>query len=524
MDRKHTNDISRRLESRRLLDESDEEDDDKISSQVSTSQPSTSKPSTSSTEKMSALYQNALDALGFGRFHWLLLLVCGLANASDAVEILCVSLLLPAAQCDFKLDSAEKGWIAAIIFIGMMFGSYIWGALGDVYGRRNVLSIALLINGVFGGLSGLAQSFGPFLLMRFISGLGVGGSIPLVWSYFAEFQPNKQRASQMCLLAGFWMVGNIVTSGLGWLIIPHTNIGYFSPHFVFNSWRIFIVSCSIFSISSALLLFCFPKSPIFLMQHGHFEEAERVLINIYSINHGGRKDYELSTNFQLLFKRALLKYTVLMIIINFSIAFGYYGLWLWFPELFNRLAMYSKYSHGEPSSICNIPKSFIKNMTKFQSEINCSAPVEYTVFVDSFVLALSNLPGVIITTLFLDRFGRKYFLAGGLITSSICIFFIWLVKTRLHNLILSSFFGGFVVVSYNALNVISAELFPTEVRSTAIGLILLTGRVGAILGNVIFGYFIDLACAVPILLVAALLGGSGLISFLLPNTTGSNLK
>ena len=57
-------------------------------------------------------------AAGFGRFHFWLAVACGIANASDAIEILCISFLLPSAECDFKLTSVDKGWISASMFIG----------------------------------------------------------------------------------------------------------------------------------------------------------------------------------------------------------------------------------------------------------------------------------------------------------------------------------------------------------------------------------------------------------------------
>lgn len=56
--------------------------------------------------------------LGFGLFHWILLVVCGWANASDAVEILCVSFLLPTARCDLNLSSSDMGLLTASIFLG----------------------------------------------------------------------------------------------------------------------------------------------------------------------------------------------------------------------------------------------------------------------------------------------------------------------------------------------------------------------------------------------------------------------
>lgn len=53
-------------------------------------------------------------------FHYWLIIVGGFANASDAIEILCVSLLMPAAECDLHMSSAEKGWLSAMVFVGRL--------------------------------------------------------------------------------------------------------------------------------------------------------------------------------------------------------------------------------------------------------------------------------------------------------------------------------------------------------------------------------------------------------------------
>ena len=55
---------------------------------------------------------------GFGFFHVLLLIVVGLATAADAVEVFSVSFVLPIAENDLNITTAEKGWLIASIFIG----------------------------------------------------------------------------------------------------------------------------------------------------------------------------------------------------------------------------------------------------------------------------------------------------------------------------------------------------------------------------------------------------------------------
>lgn len=55
---------------------------------------------------------------GFGKFHLILLFICGLANASDAIEILCISFVLPSAECDLNITTFDKGILSSMTFVG----------------------------------------------------------------------------------------------------------------------------------------------------------------------------------------------------------------------------------------------------------------------------------------------------------------------------------------------------------------------------------------------------------------------
>lgn len=66
-----------------------------------------------------------------------------------------------------------KGWLSAILFIGMLIGGYCWGSVGDTLGRRKTLIIAMAVNTVFGIGSSLSQGKATFFAMRFFSGLGL---------------------------------------------------------------------------------------------------------------------------------------------------------------------------------------------------------------------------------------------------------------------------------------------------------------------------------------------------------------
>lgn len=500
-------------------------------------------------------YEAAISASGYGKFHYWFLFVCGWANAADAVEVLCISFLLPSAQCDLRLTSVDKGWLTAILFIGMLIGGYIWGTLGDSFGRKRVLIAAMLVNAFCGFFSSLAQEKVVFFVFRFLSGVGVGGSIPIVWSYFAEFQPKSKRGGMLSFLAAFWMIGNIVVAGIAWLVIP-ADIGYDTEdpnEFEYNSWRIFVLICGLPALLVAFGLCWFPESPKFLLSKGEEKAALKVFARVFAMNTGQPTsmypvkrvvmDYETPMNTRLgstmksfykevvnnlfaCFSGRLMKVMILMLYINFAIQFGYYGLWLWFPELFNKLNIYYETHQGanETMSVCQVIELDNLDLDNGDGDQFCDGTKpEAEVFINSFIISLAALPGNVWTIWHMDKLGRKFFLILSMVLSGVSVFCIYLVKTQTANLIVSFLFGLVSTMGFNALDCLGIELFPSHVRSTAMGITLVAARLGAILGNVIFGYFVETNCAIPVLAVAILLVSGGLASIFLPNTTKTPL-
>ena len=119
-------------------------------------------------------YEVALKHLGFGLFHVFLILVNGIALSSDAVEVLSISFVLPVFKDskEFNISDTEKAVLSSIIFLGMLFGSYFWGSLADIAGRRTTLMFSLALSGLFGLVSAFAPTFWVFVLLRFCSGFG----------------------------------------------------------------------------------------------------------------------------------------------------------------------------------------------------------------------------------------------------------------------------------------------------------------------------------------------------------------
>jgi len=122
-----------------------------------------------------------------------IVLVAGLANASDSIEILMVSDVLTAfgepGNCSICLNDTEKSLLAAAMFLGMLFGGVICGSLGDRWGRRRLLMFTTLLNAVCGFLFAMMTSPWSLSMFRFGTGFGVGGGIPILFAMGVEAVP-----------------------------------------------------------------------------------------------------------------------------------------------------------------------------------------------------------------------------------------------------------------------------------------------------------------------------------------------
>ncbi|KAM4618582.1 synaptic vesicle glycoprotein 2B-like [Polymixia lowei] len=336
-------------------------------------------------EELSEQYEDIMEDCGHGRFQWTLFMVLGLALMADGVECFVVAFVLPSAEKDLCLSNAEKGMLGLIVFLGMMVGAFLWGGLADKLGRRRCLTAALAINCVFAFLSSFAQGYGIFLFFRLFSGIGIGGSVPIVYSYFSEFLQMDKRGEHLSWLCMFWMVGGIYASFTAWGIIPRYGWGFsMGTEFQFHSWRVFVLVANLPAIASLVGLMFMPESPRFLLENAKHDEAWMILKQVHDTNWRAKGKPEkvftvthikapktaedefieiqsatgtavqrwavrsltlcklVLRNVASLLSAELRFATLFMGTIWFCMAFSYYGLSVWFPDMIKHL-QYEEY-------------------------------------------------------------------------------------------------------------------------------------------------------------------------------------
>ena len=187
------------------------------------------------------------------------MLVAGLANASDSIEILMVSDVLTAfgepGNCSICLNDTEKSLLAAAMFLGMLFGGVICGSLGDRWGRRRLLMFTTLLNAVCGFLFAMMNSPWSLSMFRFGTGFGVGGGIPILFAMGVEAVPPPRRGMCLCIIASFFMVGQLVLTSFSLVIDSH-------------GWRTFAIICATFPLVTFIMAYFIPESPRFHSFHG----------------------------------------------------------------------------------------------------------------------------------------------------------------------------------------------------------------------------------------------------------------
>ncbi|KAG2471053.1 SV2B protein, partial [Polypterus senegalus] len=344
-------------------------------------------------EQLAHQYEAIIEECGHGRFQWTLFFVAGLALMADGVECFVVAFALPSAEKDICMSNADKGALGLIVYVGMMLGAFIWGGLADKVGRRRCLIIALTINSIFSFLSSFVQGYGLFLFFRLISGIGIGGSIPIVYAYFSEFLCREKRGEHLSWLCMFWMIGGIYASSMAWGIIPHyahPEVFQVLDHLVpiaLPGGAVELSSWTVESMQHPLAATPAPNRAVEdSISHGALREVEATLParkaatkrpgEVSHIKTPKQEDefIEIQSSTGTWYQRWLVRImtvvkqilenvfslfspqfrlsTLFMAVVWFTMAFSYYGLTVWFPDMIKHLQNEEykfrvKHFHGE---------------------------------------------------------------------------------------------------------------------------------------------------------------------------------
>ncbi|KAL0308353.1 UNVERIFIED_CONTAM: Organic cation/carnitine transporter 7 [Sesamum radiatum] len=420
----------------------------------------------------------ALTTVGFGKYQGLLLAYGGLGWVAEAMEMMILSFVGSAVQSEWHLSSGQKSLISTVVFAGMLVGAYFWGVISDNYGRKKGFLGVASITAVAGLLSAVSPNYKSLLLLRCITGVGLGG-MHIYTSWFLEFVPTPSRGAWMIVFSSFWTVGTIFEAGLAWIIMPSFG------------WR-WLVALSSGPSFIVLLLYCLaPESPRFLCMKGRTSEAYNILRKAALLNGTALPAGKLvsdqeqdqinestasesthllsprvdepykykanSSSLFILFSSKLIRTNLLLWFLYFGNTFAYYGVILLTSEL------------SSDQSKCN--------SIKLHSEKSQNA----SLYIDVFITSLAEVPGLILSAFIVDRMGRKFSMVIMFVLASLLL--LPLLAHQNEILTTTLLFGArtFVSATFVVACIYCPEVYPTNIRATGVGIATAIGRIGGMI-------------------------------------------
>ena len=155
---------------------------------------------------------------------WGVVVICFLVVALDGLDTAAIGFVAPALVREFGVTKSALSPVFSAALFGMVIGAFIAGPLADRVGRKPVLIVSVLAFGVFTLAAAWSTSIGMLTLLRFLTGLGLGGAMPSSGTLLSEYTPAKYRSLLVnTMYCGFPLgaaAGGFIAAGLipsyGW--------------------------------------------------------------------------------------------------------------------------------------------------------------------------------------------------------------------------------------------------------------------------------------------------------------------
>lgn len=224
---------------------------------------------------------SVIDDAPVTRFHRKLLIACCGGPFLDGYIISLIGVALTGLLAEIPASPVELGLIGASGLIGIFFGATVFGALTDKIGREKMYALDLTVLVVACALSAFVGAAWQLIILRFIIGLAIGADYPIATSLLTEFTPRKRRGFMIGLSGLAWSLGAMSAFLVGFVVINLTGE---------HPWRLLLGSGAVLGVIVVLLRRGIPESPRWLASKGRTEEARQVLIDVYGAETGAQVD------------------------------------------------------------------------------------------------------------------------------------------------------------------------------------------------------------------------------------------
>ena len=138
--------------------------------------------------------QSFINAQPLSAYQYRIVLLCFLIVFLDGLDTAAMGFIAPALTQDWGIDRASLGPVMSAALIGMVFGALGSGPLADRFGRKVVLVAAVFLFGLFSVLCAFSANLDQLLVLRLLTGVGLGAAMPNATTLLAEYTPERLKS------------------------------------------------------------------------------------------------------------------------------------------------------------------------------------------------------------------------------------------------------------------------------------------------------------------------------------------
>jgi MFS family permease len=415
-----------------------------------------------------------LDRLPWSRWHWRIVVALGVTWILDGLEVTIVGALgaTLTSPATLNLSTTEVGLTASAYLAGSVAGALLFGHLTDRQGRKKWFLRTLLLYLIATVLTALSWNLWSFIAFRFLTGMGIGGEYAAVNSAIDELIPARVRGQTDLAVNGSWWAG---TAAGALLTVPLLN-----PQVLPESvgWRICFLFGAVLGIAILFVRRVLPESPRWLMTHGKAEAAEEIVHDI---------------------EQTVMEETGIQ---RLSPPCGFVTVQTLIPPTF--VTVWQELLHSYPTrtllgATLMVTQSFLYNSIFFTYALVLSkfygvAPSHVGLYLVPF--AIGNFLGPLLLGRFFDSVGRRkmiawtYGLSGTLLALTGYLFLQGYLTALTQTLAWCVIFF-FASAGASAAYLTVSELFPLEIRATAIAIFFVISQGVGAFGPWLFSHLIE---------------------------------
>lgn len=388
-----------------------------------------------------------IDNAKISPYQIVILSLCFLIVLVDGFDTAAIGYIAPALREEWGLVPAQLSPAFGAGLFGLLIGSLVFGPIADAIGRKRVLIVSVFIFGAGTLASAYTHSIESLTVLRFITGIGLGGAMPTCITLSSEYSPARRRMIMVTLSWSGFTAGLALGGMLAGQIIP------------LFGWRgVLILGGTVPLLMLPLLVWLMPESVRFMASSPkHADALRKVVERITGKSWTGTTIVDddrpaiIKSPISHLFIEGRTLRTLLLWVAFFCSLFVFYLLTSWLPTILKDAGYDIVHA----------------------SRIGAMVPLGGTV-------------GAILMALLMDRVGPYRVLAVSYLGAAAIIGATGYLMGDIYHLAAAVFLIGFGVAgAQNGLNLVSATIYPTAARVTGVSWAMANGRFGSIVGSML---------------------------------------